>query len=33
LVVARVRVLRWIFAGVVGAMAIEMIVSGVRGIK
>ncbi|HYK18091.1 MAG TPA: sulfite exporter TauE/SafE family protein [Bryobacteraceae bacterium] len=33
LVGARVRVLRWIFAGVVGAMAIEMIVTGARGIK
>jgi uncharacterized membrane protein YfcA len=31
LVVARVRVLRWIFAGLVAAMAIEMIVSGLRG--
>jgi uncharacterized membrane protein YfcA len=31
LVGARVRVLRWIFAAVVGAMAIEMIATGVRG--
>jgi uncharacterized protein len=31
LIGARVRVLRWIFAAVVGAMAIEMIVTGVRG--
>jgi uncharacterized membrane protein YfcA len=31
LIGARVRVLRWIFAGVVGVMAIEMIVTGVRG--
>jgi uncharacterized membrane protein YfcA len=31
LVGARVRVLRWIFAGVVGVMAVEMIVSGLRG--
>ncbi len=31
LVGARVRVLRWTFAAVVGAMAIEMIVTGVRG--
>ena len=31
LVAARVRVLRWTFAAVVGAMAIEMIVTGVRG--
>ncbi len=31
LVAARVRVLRWTFAGVVGIMAIEMIVTGVRG--
>src|SRR5580698_704519 len=31
LIGARVRVLRWIFAAVVGAMAIEMIVSGVQG--
>ena len=28
---ARVRVLRWIFAGVVGVMAVEMIVTGVKG--
>ena len=28
---ARVRVLRWTFAAVVGAMALEMIVTGVRG--
>ncbi len=28
---ARVRVLRWIFAAVVGVMAIEMIVTGVQG--
>jgi uncharacterized protein len=28
---AKVRVLRWIFAGVVGVMAIEMIVTGVKG--
>jgi uncharacterized protein len=33
LVGAKVRVLRWIFAGVVGVMAIEMIVNGVRGFK
>jgi uncharacterized membrane protein YfcA len=32
LVGARVRVLRWIFAGVVGLMAIQMIVSGARGL-
>jgi uncharacterized protein len=32
LVGARVRVLRWIFAGVVGVMAIQMIVSGARGL-
>ncbi len=31
LVAARVRVLRWTFAAVVGAMAIEMIVTGARG--
>src|ERR1700733_3729347 len=31
LIGARVRVLRWIFAAVVGVMAIEMIVTGVRG--
>jgi hypothetical protein len=31
LIVARVRVLRWTFAIVVAVMAIEMIVSGVRG--
>ncbi len=31
LIGARVRVLRWIFAGVVGVMAVEMIVSGVQG--
>jgi len=31
LVGARVRVLRWIFAGVVAVMAIQMIVNGVRG--
>jgi hypothetical protein len=31
LIVARVRVLRWTFAMVVAVMAIEMIVSGVRG--
>jgi uncharacterized membrane protein YfcA len=31
LIGARVRVLRWTFAMVVGVMAIEMIVSGVRG--
>jgi uncharacterized membrane protein YfcA len=31
LIGARVRVLRWIFAAVVGVMAIEMIVSGVQG--
>jgi uncharacterized protein len=30
LIGARVRVLRWIFAGVVGVMAVEMIVSGVK---
>jgi uncharacterized membrane protein YfcA len=28
---ARVRVLRWIFAGVVGVMAVEMIVTGIGG--
>ena len=33
LIGARVRVLRWIFAMVVAVMAIEMIVSGVRGAK
>ena len=33
LVGARVPVLRWIFAGVVGVMAIEMIANGVRGFK
>jgi len=33
LVGARVRVLRWIFAVAVGAMAIEMIVSGVQKIR
>jgi uncharacterized membrane protein YfcA len=31
LIGARVRVLRWIFAGVVGVMALEMIVTGVQG--
>ena len=31
LVGARVRVLRWIFAAVVGVMAVQMIVSGLRG--
>src|SRR5580698_1459904 len=31
LIGARVRVLRWIFAGVVGVMALEMIVTGVKG--
>jgi len=31
LIGARVRVLRWIFAGVVGVMAIEMIFTGVKG--
>jgi uncharacterized protein len=31
LIGAQVRVLRWIFAGVVGVMAIEMIVTGVKG--
>ena len=31
LVSARVGVLRWIFAGVVAVMAVEMIVSGLRG--
>jgi uncharacterized membrane protein YfcA len=31
LIGAKVRALRWIFAGVVGVMAIEMIVTGVRG--
>jgi len=31
LIGAKVRVLRWIFAAVVGLMAIEMIVSGVQG--
>ena len=33
LIGARVRVLRWTFAIVVGVMAIEMVVSGVRGLK
>ena len=31
LIGARVRVLRWIFAGVVGVMAVEMIIAGVKG--
>jgi uncharacterized membrane protein YfcA len=31
LIGARVRVLRWIFAGVVGVMAVEMIVTGAKG--
>jgi hypothetical protein len=31
LIGAKVHVLRWIFAGVVGVMAIEMIVTGVKG--
>ena len=31
LIGAKVRVLRWIFAGVVGVMAIEMIFTGVKG--
>jgi hypothetical protein len=31
LIGAKVQVLRWIFAGVVGVMAVEMIVTGVRG--
>jgi len=31
LIGAKVRVLRWIFAGVVGVMAVEMIVTGVGG--
>ena len=31
LIGARVRVLRWIFAAVVGVMAVEMIVTGVKG--
>jgi uncharacterized protein len=31
LIGARVRVLRWIFAGVVGVMALEMIFTGVKG--
>jgi uncharacterized protein len=31
LIGARVRVLRWIFAGVVGVMALEMIFTGVQG--
>jgi uncharacterized membrane protein YfcA len=31
LIGAKVRVLRWIFAGVVGVMALEMIFSGVKG--
>jgi uncharacterized protein len=30
---ARVRVLRWTFAGVVGVMAIEMIANGARGLR
>ena len=33
LIGARVQVLRWIFAAVVTVMAIDMIVSGVRGMK
>jgi len=28
---AQVRVLRWVFSGVVGALAVEMIYGGVRG--
>jgi hypothetical protein len=31
LIGAKVKVLRWIFAGVVGVMAVEMILSGVKG--
>jgi uncharacterized membrane protein YfcA len=31
LAAARVRILRWVFAAVVGAMAVEMIVTGIRG--
>jgi uncharacterized protein len=31
LIGAKVRVLRWLFAGVVGVMAIEMIVNGLKG--
>ena len=31
LIGAKVHVLRWIFAGVVGVMAVEMIVTGVKG--
>jgi uncharacterized protein len=31
LIGAKVQVLRWIFAGVVGVMAVEMIVTGLRG--
>ena len=31
LIGAKVRVLRWIFAGVVGVMAVEMIFTGVKG--
>ena len=31
LIGAKVRVLRWIFAGVVGVMAVEMIASGLKG--
>jgi uncharacterized membrane protein YfcA len=31
LIGAKVQVLRWIFAGVVGVMAVEMIVSGLKG--
>jgi uncharacterized membrane protein YfcA len=31
LIGAKVQALRWIFAGVVGVMAIEMIVTGARG--
>jgi uncharacterized membrane protein YfcA len=28
---AQVRVLRWVFSGVIGALALEMIYGGVRG--
>jgi len=31
LAAAQVRVLRWVFSGVIGALAVEMIYGGVRG--
>jgi uncharacterized membrane protein YfcA len=31
LVGAQVRVLRWVFNGVIGALAVEMIYSGLKG--